>query len=345
MDSKQGKAGSVSRDLIELNLVGRSPALKAITETVKRLGHYDVTVAIYGETGTGKELVAQALHYNSKRSTGPFIPVNSGALIDSLFESEMFGYARGAFTDARREHAGLIEQAEGGTLFLDEIEALSLKGQVALLRFLQDKVYRKVGSERQHTANVRIIVASNVPPNELHDDTSRFREDLYHRLNVLPLFLPPLRERREDIEPLVQHFMTIFKARFDVPGKRIGNEGMTWLLVQDWSGNVRELENSVQRGLLLAEGNEIKPQHLQMPTEFGNTGRGEDKATRGSLSFNDARTQVVESFEQKYLQNLMAQSGGSVSRAARLAGKERRSLGRLLKKHHIDPTSYRTCTS
>ena len=328
--------------MLRINLVGQSRALLSIIELVSQVAKYDVTVAIYGETGTGKELVAQALHYTGTRSAGPFIPVNCGALTDSLFESELFGHERGAFTDAHREHAGLIEQAKGGTLFLDEIEALSARGQVALLRFLQDHSYRRVGGKAQYTADVRIIVASNVPPGELHKDTTQFRKDLYYRLNVLPVFIPPLRERREDIQPLAQHFLTVFKTRFNLPKRHLGEAGMRWLLRQDWHGNVRELENTLQRGLLLASGDEIEPQHLELPVDAEATSAADATAGIQHLQFNAARMQVIETFEHEYLQNLLARSGGNITRAARMAGKERRTLGRLLMKHRIDPAQYST---
>jgi DNA-binding NtrC family response regulator len=331
-----------SKDLLHLNLVGRSPALHAIIDTIKQVAKYDVTVAIYGETGTGKEVVARALHYAGTRSAHPFIPVNCGALTDSLFESELFGHERGAFTDAHREHAGLIEQAEGGTLFLDEIEALSPRGQVALLRFLQDKGYRRIGGKSQHTADVRIIVASNVPPEELRKNAERFRDDLYYRLNVLPVFIPPLRQRREDIAPLAQHFLTVFKARYDLPEKYLGEAGMAWLLEQDWLGNVRELENTLQRGLLLANGDEIEPRHLQITEDTATAAPPDATAATQRLQFNAAREQLIETFEHKYLHNLLACSGGNITRAARMAGKERRTLARLLKKHQIDPACYST---
>jgi DNA-binding NtrC family response regulator len=340
VDSIHPESTVTDEDLLAINLIGCSPALRDVADLVRRAAGHDVTVAIYGETGTGKELVAQALHYIGRRAAGPFIPVNCGALTDTLFESELFGHERGAFTDARREHDGLIEQADGGTLFLDEIEALSPRGQVSLLRFLQDRSYRKVGGRRQQTADVRIIVASNVPPDRLLADHEHFREDLYYRLNVLPVHLPSLRERREDIVPLAQHFLTIFRARFDLPRKYLGDAGMAWLLEQDWPGNVRELENTLQRGLLLAEGNEIGPRHLQMSMNQATAAGLQGSAPLQSLPFNEARARVLESFEHDYLQELLARNGGNVTRAARKAGKERRSLGRLLKKHHIDPSRY-----
>ena len=340
MDSNISEAPAVPADLLQLNLVGQSGALREVAGLIRRFADYDVTIAIYGETGTGKELVAQALHYTGRRAAGPFIPVNCGALADTLFESELFGHERGAFTDARREHAGLIEQAEGGTLFLDEIEALSPRGQVSLLRFLQDRSYRKVGGRRQQTANVRIIVASNVPPERLLADHEHFREDLYYRLNVLPVHIPPLRERREDIALLAQHFLAIFRARYELPRKYLGEAAMARLLEQDWPGNVRELENTLQRGLLLAEGDEIGPRHLQMSLDHASATGMQGSAPLQSLPFNEARARVLQTFEHDYLQELLARSGGNVTRAARKAGKERRTLGRLLKKHHIDPARY-----
>lgn len=340
MDNSRTEPGITAGDLLGINLIGRSRALCVVIGMIRRLASHDVTVAIYGETGTGKELVAQALHYTGARAAGPFIPVNCGALTDTLFESELFGHERGAFTDARREHAGLVAQAEGGTLFLDEIEALSPRGQVSLLRFLQDRTYRRIGGKRQHTADVRIVVASNVAPEQLLADHDHFREDLFYRLNVLPVHIPPLRERREDIALLARHFLAIFRARFDLPVKTLGEAGISWLLEQDWPGNVRELENTLQRGLLLAEGDEIEPRHLQPPGEDGTTTVMQGTAAMRQLPFNEARARVLETFEHDYLENLLACSGGNITRAARTAGKERRSLGRLLKKHHIDPARY-----
>jgi DNA-binding NtrC family response regulator len=327
--------GVQSADLIPTNLVGRSRAFLDIVDTVRRIANFDVLVSIYGETGTGKELIARALHYCSSRSSRPFIPVNCGALQDTLFESELFGYEKGAFTDARQDHIGLIGQANKGTLFLDEIEALSSKGQVALLRFLQDRQYRRVGGKSFQTSDVRIVVGSNVDLDQLRHEPGRFRDDLFYRLQILPIHIPPLRERRDDISVLAKHFMTIFRARFEMPGKYLSRESIAWLLSRSWPGNVRELENTIQRGFLLAPNDEIGPEHLQAMSTSGHDSNRESSRELHDRPFNEARALVIEQFERAYLQHVMSVADGNVTQAARLAGKERRTLGRLLKKHCI----------
>jgi DNA-binding NtrC family response regulator len=261
-------------------------------------------------------------------------------LPDNLFESELFGYEKGAFTDACHEHPGLIEQADEGTLFLDEIEALSTKGQVALLRFLQDRQYRRVGGKKLRTADFRIIVASNVDLDELRKEPGQFREDLFYRLNVLPIRIPPLRERPEDILLLAQHFLTVFKARFNITGKYLDPASMDWLLGHTWPGNVRELENTIQRGVLLAPSNEIQPEHLQPPTAIGCTQPDNDPPDLHHMTFSEAKANAIERFEQEYLNTILRNSQGNVSKAAQQANKERRALGRLLKKHQINPANF-----
>ena len=335
-----GQSDTMFADFLTINLIGRSRALLDVITTVKRIADHDVVVSIYGETGTGKELVARSLHYSSTRATGPFIPVNCGTLPDNLFESELFGHEKGAFTDARQEHPGLVEQAHGGTLFLDEIEVLSLKGQVALLRFLQDKQFRRVGGEQMRTADVRILVASNVHMDELRDNPDQFREDLFYRLNVLPIRIPPLRERPEDIPLLAKHFLTIFKVRFDTPGKHFANTAMKWLLNRSWPGNVRELENTIQRGILLAPTGEILPEHLQPPSLSRDSPTDETHSDIYCMDYKKAKAQVIEAFERDYLSNLMSRTAGNITRAAQHAKKERSSLSRLLKKLQINPLHY-----
>jgi DNA-binding NtrC family response regulator len=334
--------GSMSEDFISINIIGQSPAFLDVISTVRQVASHDVVVSIYGETGTGKELVARSLHYSGARATGPFIPVNCGTLSDNLFESELFGHEKGAFTDARQEHQGLVEQANGGTLFLDEIETLSLKGQIALLRFLQDKQFRRVGGKRIHTADVRVVVASNVHLNKLRDMPNRFREDLFYRLNVLPIRMPPLRERPEDIPLLARHFLSIFKVRFNIPTKHFSRTTMEWFLSKDWPGNVRELENTIQRGVLLAPADEICPEHLQPPSLNYDT--PVDKALPGIyfLDYKKAKEQAVNAFERDYLSNLMSRTSGNISTAAKHANTERSSLSRLLKKYQINPLHYRS---
>jgi len=334
---------TISANIFTINLIGQSRALLEVIATIKRIADYDVVVSIYGETGTGKELIARSLHYGGTRSSGPFIPINCGAIPDNLFESELFGYEKGAFTDARQEHQGLIEQAHTGTLFLDEVEALSQKGQVALLRFLQDKQFRRVGGKKLRSADVRIIVASNVELDRLRKEPGRFREDLFYRLNVLPIRIPPLRERTEDIPLLARHFLTVFKARFNTSGKYLGRASMEWLLEGSWPGNVRELENTIQRGVLLATTDEIYPEHLQPAAAISNTQPDDDCSGLHQMTFNEAKAEAISRFERTYLHAVIRQSNGNVSTAARVAHKERRAMGRLLKKHHIIPASF--CSS
>ncbi|NNK14022.1 MAG: sigma-54-dependent Fis family transcriptional regulator [Desulfofustis sp.] len=330
----------MSTDIASINLIGQSRAILDVLATVKRIADFDVVVSIYGETGTGKELVARSIHYCGKRSAGPFIPVNCGALQDNLFESELFGHEKGAFTDARHEHPGLIEQADTGTLFLDEIEALSPKGQVALLRFLQDKQYRRIGGKLLRSADVRIIVASNVNLDVLRGELGQFREDLFYRLNVLPVCVPPLRERPEDIPLLAKHFLMAFKAGFNMPGKYLGRASMEWLSDRTWPGNVRELENTIQRGVLLASEDEILPEHLQPPATTACAQPDEPLSDLNHMSFSEAKAQAIEKFEQEYLRAILRHSQGNISSAARQAKKERRALGRLIKKHQINPAAF-----
>lgn len=327
-------------DSFSINMIGQSRSLLDVISTVRQIANHDVVVSIYGETGTGKELVARSLHYSSSRASGPFIPVNCGTLPDNLFESELFGHEKGAFTDAHQEHPGLVEQANGGTLFLDEIEVLSLKGQVSLLRFLQDKQFRRVGGKRMRTADVRILVASNIHLEELRDNPNRFREDLFYRLNVLPIRIPPLRERPEDIPLLAKHFLTIYKVRFDTPGKYFAKESTDYLFSRDWPGNVRELENSIQRGVLLAPTDEIRPEHVQPPSVVHDTQTDKTAPDIYSLDYKKAKAQVIEAFERDYLSNLMSRTSGNITCAAQHANKERSSLSRLLKKYQINPQQY-----
>ena len=225
MKYQESGVDAISAELLAINLIGKSRALRDVIATVRRIANYLCCRVNLWRTGTGKELVARSIHYTGKRASGPLIAVNCGALPDSLFESELFGHEKGAFTDARTEYSGLIQQAESGTLFLDEIETLPTKGQVALLRFLQDGQYRRVGGKRLLNADVRIIVASNVHLDKLRALPGQFREDLYYRINVLPIRIPPLRERREDILPLAEYFLEKFRVCFNLRCKRLSQAG------------------------------------------------------------------------------------------------------------------------
>ncbi len=292
----------------------------------------DAPVLIEGETGTGKELAARAIHYQSARRDRPFIPVNCGAIPDSLIESELFGHRKGAFTDAKDNQPGLITLAEGGSLFLDEVDALSSKGQVTLLRFLQDQEFRPLGARQVEQGNVRILAASNACLADLAQ-TGAFRADLLYRLRILCLTLSPLRERREDVGFLAKGFLQACHQRFGLGERVLHPETLRWMEHYAWPGNIRELENLLYREYLLCEGGII---HIEAPrTAAGATASIRGEAPGGDLSFNRAKARAIDDFERDYLARLIGLAGGNVSLAAKLAGKERRSLGKLLKKHGL----------
>ena len=326
---------SVRMDFLALNLIGNSPAFQDVLATVQKISVYDVAVSIYGETGTGKELIARAIHYMGPRAGGPFIPVNCGSLPDTLLENELFGHERGAFTDARNEQSGLIAQADGGTLFLDEIEALSPKAQSTLLRFIQDKQYRPLGGKQLKTADVRIVSASNESLEEMME-AGTFRADLYYRLNVLPLTLPALRNRYGDVAILSDFFLQQFQSCYNEKPKRLHHVSQQLMEKHDWPGNIRELENRLHRAFLLSDGDVILPEHLQFSTDYADdiepTSHSEELH---HLPFNIAKSSVLSRFEREYLSALMERCEGNVTLAAKHASKERRTLGRLLKKHDI----------
>jgi DNA-binding NtrC family response regulator len=317
-----------------LGLIGQSPAFLGSLLTLRRYAQCDAAVLIAGETGTGKELAARAIHKLHRRSDGPFVPVSCGALPDSLVESELFGHVRGAFTDARESTEGLVAQAQGGTLFLDEVEALSPKGQAALLRFLEGHEFRPVGGSRSRIADLRVIAAGN---EDFHGLVRRglFRRDLLYRLNVLSLGLPPLRRRTGDAMLLAEQFVAAFAREYDTGPLAIGQASRHWLVGYDWPGNVRELENLVHRAVVTASGPTIE----LIPSEGALPGVA-DKTDSTAHPFGEAKRHVVEQFERDYLTDLMRTHGGNVTRAAEQAGKERRALGKLLKKHGIEPCAF-----
>jgi DNA-binding NtrC family response regulator len=298
---------------------------------VDTVARSDAPVLIQGETGAGKELAARAIWSRSARRAGPFVPLNCGAIPDSLIETELFGHEAGAFTDAKSARDGVIAQAEHGTLLLDEINTLSPRAQVTLLRFLQDFRYRRVGTSIERTADVRIIAASNEPVRDLVE-AGRFRQDLMYRLNVFELSIPPLRSRRDDIEPLADYFLRFFCRKYGVPAKRLHPEASEWLRKQQWPGNVRELENWAHREVLTAEGDEIRAVGQPKPASTGMTLELGD----APLQYQAAKARALAEFETGYLSGVLRAARGNVSVAARMAGKERRSFGKLLKKHGID---------
>ena len=317
-------------------LVGDSPAFLALKHRIGQCARWDAPVLIEGATGTGKELVARAIHYVGPRSGNAFVPVNCGALPDSLVENELFGHQRGAYTGAHDHHPGLVAQAEGGTLFLDEVEALSPRAQATLLRFMQDATYRPLGSPRENRSDVRIVTASNTCLETLAT-AGGFRSDLLYRLRVLNLAIPPLAERGDDVLQLAGYFIQRFARIYGLPAKTLHADMIDWMRRHRWPGNVRELENLIHRAYLLTDGTTLNapdPACESGPVACEAPSRP-DMPRPGAETMAQAKARAIEQFEREYLLRLMVQCDGNVSRAARAAGKERRSLGRLLKKYGI----------
>lgn len=326
--------------LDEIGLIGQSREFQHVRDLIQKLSQFDAPLLVLGETGTGKEKAARAIHYLGTRQNNPFIPVNCGALPDTLVENELFGHASGAFTDAKGEQPGLIAQAEGGTLFLDEVDTLSPRAQVTLLRFLQDQQYRPLGGKQFLRADVRVMAASN---RDLHAlvEQGVFRQDLLFRLDILDLVLPPLRQREHDIETLSRHFLECYRTRYNLPVRSLHPETLEWMRTYPWPGNIRELENFLHRAFLLADGDQIRV----APFSRGAKGSQPDDQAQPprpitEVPFSQAKAQAIEEFEVRYLSELIYETGGNITEAARRSGKERRSLARLLKKHSIDRTRF-----
>jgi transcriptional regulator with PAS, ATPase and Fis domain len=317
-------------------LIGASPVFLKAIERVPLIAKTESPVLITGETGTGKELAARAVHYLSARASFPFVAVNCGSLTETLLEDELFGHERGAFTNADRSRRGLISEAIHGTLFLDEIDSLPPKAQSDLLRVIQEKTFRTIGSSQQHEADVRIVASTNRPL-EQQMVAGSFRPDLYYRLAVFSIQLPPLRDRVEDIIPLAEHFM-----RKHMPSHRIlafTDRACSQLQSCKWPGNVRELENAIIRGIHYSADGLIDIEDLGLALDTDEPSPPSSLASGGSL--RTAKKQVVEAFERDYLIRLMSEHHGNVSKAASAAKKERRDLGKLLKRHRIDPELFR----
>jgi DNA-binding NtrC family response regulator len=323
-------------------MLGQSQAMQSVRTQLQRYAGCDVQVLLEGETGTGKELAAREIHYAGARRHYPFVPVNCGAIPDSLIENELFGHDRGAFTDAKSAQPGLIAHARGGTLFLDEVDTLSDKGQVTLLRFLQDNEYRPVGGGAARVSDARIIAATNANLGQ-QVAAGRFRRDLHYRLNALSLRLPPLRERDDDVALLAGHFLHAVAARLRGPDKCWSEDALQALAAYAWPGNVRELENVVLRAYLFAETSVIGLAELPAaePAFVGTRSSPRRRANEPLPGFSAAKTSAIHTFEHDYLTHLMQQACGNISAAARLSGTERRQLGKLLLKHGIGRKQFR----
>lgn len=306
--------------------VGESPALMEQVQKIPQMARCNANVLITGETGTGKEVCARALHYLSRRADHPFVPLNCGAIPIDLLENELFGHEPGAFTSAHSQHNGVIHEANGGTLFLDEIDSLPLSAQVKLLRFLQDREYRPLGARKAAKADVRIIAASNGRMDELLS-SGKLRQDLFYRLNILSLHLPPLRLRKEDIPLLARHFVAKYVTETDGKARGIAPASLHKLSCYDWPGNVRELENIIERAVVLSMTDVIYSREIDLPI-FSEP----DVETE---SFNQLKARVIADFERTYLRTSLEKHRGNIGQAARAAQKNRRVFFQLMHKHHI----------
>ncbi len=323
-------------------ILGVSKSMREAVAKALKVAPTDASVFITGESGTGKELFAQYIHHESRRSRKPFMAVNCAALPGELLESEMFGHKRGAFTGAIRDKAGLLEVADGGTFFLDELAEMPMPLQAKLLRVLQDGVLRRVGSEKDDAVvNVRFISATNREPEQALEE-GLLRHDLYYRLRVVPIRLPALRDRPEDITVLIRHFVAHFWQRHQLPGKeppRLGRETLDRLVAYEWPGNVRELQNVIENLVVLSDPEEeIPPDRLTMlgSGEYaGETRVAGLPAIDVNLPFHDAKQEIIDRFEREYLSQLVARAEGNMSEAARQAGIDRTTLYRLMDKHNL----------
>jgi two-component system response regulator HydG len=315
-------------------MIGQSSQMAAVFKLVEQVGPTTATVLIRGESGTGKELVAKAIHYRSPRKSKPFVAVNCSALTETLLESELFGHVKGAFTGAVGNKRGLFEAADGGTLFLDEIGDVSPATQVRLLRVLQEGEIKRVGSTEAINVDTRVIAATNVDLEKARSE-GRFREDLYYRLNVITLSLPPLRERPGDVPLLAQHFLNIFAQKM---GKRvisITSDAMSLLVQNRWVGNVRELENAIERAVVLTQRDAIGPDdlppHFKEAPKSAASSADTEVFSLTHLPFAQAKALAVGAFERRYLTTLLDKNAGNITAAALAAGMDRSNFRRLLK--------------
>lgn len=306
------------------NVVARSPAMQRLFQQIAQVADSDATILLFGETGTGKEVMARVIHANSRRSKGPFVALNCAAIPETLFESELFGHVKGAFTSAHGSKRGLFQMANGGTLFLDEIAEMPLAMQAKLLRAVQEREVREVGAETATKVDVRIIAATNKDLGEAVKN-GRFRNDLYYRISVVPLFIPPLRERRDDIPLLAQHFLQLSAKRANKDVKGFTPAALHRLMVNPWLGNVRELENVIEKAVIMSRQDMITPDLLPSVTVS-------PEAPLKPL------TEAREEFERTYLKNLLQLTGGNISRAAQFAGRYRADFYKMLKKYGLHPS-------
>jgi two-component system response regulator GlrR len=324
------------------NIIARSGKMRAVLDVVGRIAKLDSTVHIHGDSGTGKELIAKAIHLASNRKDKAFVALNCAALPESLLESELFGHEKGAFTGAVKSTRGLFTQAHGGTLFLDEIGDMPRSTQSKLLRVLQERQFYPVGSEVPVEVDVRIIVATN---KDLEDQVRKglFRDDLFYRIHVIPVYLPPLRERKDDIVPLLEHFLKKYSQHMKKEVKGLTPDALRKLMMHDWPGNVRELENTIEYAVAMTQSDMVTEDYIlqgksitseRPPTPAQETG---EERSGGLRPLKDAR----DAFERDYLIQVLSMTEGNVSQAAKLAGKYRADFYDLLKKHDLNAHEFK----
>jgi DNA-binding NtrC family response regulator len=320
------------------NLVGCSPAMQRVYQIIQMIAKTDVTVLITGESGTGKDLAARAIHGLSHRCDQPYVTVNCPTLPENILESELFGYKKGAFTDATSDKIGLFEEARDGTIYLDEIGDIAPTIQTKLLRVLQEKEIKPLGQTKSIRVDVRVIASTN---RDLKEKIRKqeFREDLFYRLNVLTVQMPPLRERKEDIPLLAEHFLNYYCNQFGKPHKSLSPELMDLILRRNWGGNVRELENIINRAILLSAGDVIKPYEIGWtpePTDSSAVGR-----EIHGMDYKEAKEEVLHRFHAEYLGDLLRRNNGNVTHSARECGLERQALQQILRRYGLKSQNFR----
>jgi len=318
------------------NIIGKSEALQKVLEVLTKVANSDAsTILIEGASGTGKSLIAKCIHYNSLRAHQPFVEINCASIPGTLLESELFGYEAGAFTDAKRQKKGLVEMAHGGTLFLDEIGEMEAALQAKVLQLIEEKCFRRIGGTKSIAIDVRIVAATNRDLKKAIED-GVFRSDLYYRLNVIDIRLPSLRERKEDIIPLVEHFIGHYSRKFNKPRKRISEEARDLLTRYDWPGNVRELLNVVERVMILEDSGVLLPEHIPLRiTKRGGTADSHAAADADELSADGGGSDyrvLTERFQSRLITRALGQARGNKSEAARMLGLSRLSLYHQMKK-------------
>lgn len=320
------------------NIIGKNPGMQEVYDLISDVADTDATVLIRGETGTGKELVAKSIHFNSRRKDKIFVGLNCGALPETLLESELFGYEKGAFTGATKQKIGKFEYADGGTIFLDEVGDLSPATQVKLLRVLQERVIERVGGNGRIDVDVRIIAATN---KDIEEEVAqgRFREDLYYRLNVVPIKLPPLRERKEDIPLLAKHFLAKYAQMLNKDITIISQEALNEMMAYDWPGNVRQLENLIERAIIMAKGNTIS--HIDLSDDMRRRRVEPPGQLTVHLPFKEAKERVVKEYERDYFINLLGRCRGNITQAAKIAQIDMKTLRRKMKEYGLKKKDFK----